>query len=343
MLSRSTTITASIVVVGALLVAAMTLAARTSQAQPRPQDAKDQDSFSPGKSPGIAQPGKDDGKKPAAPKKLVLILEEKIDVGKFEGPLTLKDALATLQKELADRGLELDIVVDADVFKEENPDAPDIFETQVKISPIPRRLSVGVLLRQMLNKVPTSNATFLVFRDHVLVTTVSRSGIESLLLQKVSGVYENRPLVQLLSDLGEKTGVTIVVDKRVGDKANSPISVTFQRDLTLAGALRVVTELADVKVVLLDGVLFVTTAAHAEELRKEQKQQQKDRNVLWSIGEFLNPQQPETTPGLWIPIGPGGPMPGLPGAPVQDIAPREMPIPVDAPPGSRRKDPAGVS
>jgi hypothetical protein len=329
MLSRSATITAGIAVVGALLVAALTLAAKTGQAQPRAPEAQ-------------AQPGKDDlpgGKRATATKKPLLILEEKIDVDKFGASLSLKDALGVLQKDLADRGMELDIIVDADAFKELNPDAPDVFDTQVRISPIARKLTVATLLRQMLNKVATGNASFLVFRDYVLVTTVERSGIESLLLQKVGGVYDNRPLAQLLSDLAEKTAVTIVLDKRAAEKANSPISVTFQRDSTLAGALRVVTEQVDLKVVLLDGVIYVTTPVHAEQLRKDQKQLEKDRYVLWSISEFLNPRQAEPIQ-TWMPLGPG--MPGMFGVPSPDAGPRDMPTPVDGP-SARRKEAGAAS
>src|SRR5262249_20100528 len=53
-------------------------------------------------------PVQGDTKKAAAPKKLLLILEERIDVGKFAGPLKLKDALQLLQEQLAGRGMEVD-------------------------------------------------------------------------------------------------------------------------------------------------------------------------------------------------------------------------------------------
>jgi hypothetical protein len=279
--------------------------------------------------------GQPDGKKPAAPKKPLLILDERVDVTPFQAPMSLRDALATLEKDLSNRGMELDVIVDAEAFKAENPEAPDIFDTQVALPPGPKKLTVAMALRQMLNKVPTGNATYLVFRDHLLVTTLARSGIESLLLQKVAGVYENRPLGQLLRDLGEKTAVTIVVDKRVGDRENSPVSATFQRDITLAGALRAVAEQADLKVVLIDGVVYVTTPAHAELLRKEQKLQEKERHVLWPVGELLDPRPPEA-PALTP--GPGG----IPVQPVVDPGlEQRMPTPVDAPPGyGRRKEAA---
>jgi hypothetical protein len=334
MLSRCATITTGVAVVLGIMALALSPTAKSGPTQA-------------GGDKAAAQPvDRGDGKKPAAPKKAIQILEERVDVAKYEGPLTLRDALEILQRDLAGRGMELDIIVDTDVFKEENPEAPDIYDTQVKLPPLPRKLTVAMLLRQMLNKVPTGNATYLVFRDHVLVTTMARSGIESLLLQHVTGIYDNRPLGQLLRDLGEKTAVTIVVDPRVGDKETKPISVTFQRDATLAGALRVITEMADLKVTVLDGIVYVTTPAHAEQLRKEQTQLQKDRHVLWSVSEFLNPRPPDATlGGIGMPgIGPGFP-PSPGGIAVPDVmAPREMPTPLDAPPGfARRREAAANS
>jgi hypothetical protein len=47
------------------------------------------------------------------------------------------------------------------------------------------------------------------------------------------------------------------------------VSATFLNDIDLAGALRVLTEMADLKVIVLDGAIFVTTAEHVTLLRKE--------------------------------------------------------------------------
>jgi len=290
---------------------------------------------------GVGQGGV---KQTATPMKPLQILQERVDTDKFQKMTALKDALKTLQDELAGRGMELDIIVDVDVFKMENPDAPDIYETRVFLPPLPRKLTGSMLLRQILNKVDTKNAAFVVFGDHVLITTVERTGPESLLLQHVVAVYEKKPLGQVLRDLAEKTGVSITLDRRAGDKEEYLVSAAFQRDATLAGALRVVTEMADLKVLLLDGMVYVTTHDHAEQLRKEQIQQEKDRHILWPLSKHLDPRSadPSSLPAIGGGLALAGPgLPGFPGAPGPGLGsePPSPPIPVDAGATSSRKKP----
>jgi hypothetical protein len=331
MLSRRSAIAMGVCVLLALIVTSAPSGGGAQQPGPdKYKFAKDKFKFPNGKradeGPPFDQGG---GKKAVASKKPLLILQERVDMDKFQQPMTLKDALELLHKDLAARGMELDIVVDVEVFKAEAPDAADIYDTQIRLQPLPRKLTVAMLLRQLLNRIPSGNASYVVFGDHVLVTTASRTGIDSLLLQHVGGLYEARPLGQLLRDLAEKTGTTIVVDKRVGDKEERAVTVIFQQDATLAGALRVVTEMVDLKAVVLDGIIFVTTPAHAEQLRKEQKQQEKDRHLLWPISEYLDtrpPAPPVMQPGL----------PGFPGMPSIDPL-RPAPTPLDAPPLVRRE------
>jgi hypothetical protein len=327
MLSRRSAIAMGVCVLMALIAVIVTSAPGGGGAQPvGPGKLKLPD----GKKPdGALLFDKGDGKKPVATKKPLLILQERVDMDKFQQQMNLKEALEILHKDLAARGMELDIVIDVEVFKAEAPDAPDIYDTLIRLQPLPRKLTVAVLLRQLLNRIPSGNASYVVFGDHVLVTTASRTGIDSLLLQHVGGLYEGRPLGQLLRDLAEKTGTTIVVDKRVGDKEERAVTVIFQQDVTLAGALRVVTEMVDLKVVLLDGIIFVTTPVHADQLRKEQKQQEKDRHLLWPISEYLDsrpPALPATQPGL----------PGFPAMPWIDPV-RPAPTPLDAPPSVRKE------
>jgi hypothetical protein len=281
------------------------------------------------------------------PLKPVMVLQERVDTDKYQKTMSLKDALKTLQEELAARKLELDIIVDIDVFKVEHPDAPGILETPVTLTALPRKVTAAMLLRQILNKAEPNNAAFVAFGDHVLITTIDRTSPESLLMQHVVAVYDKKPLAQVLRDLADKTGVSIALDRRAGDKEDYLISASFQRDATLAGALRVVTEMADLKVLLLDGLVYVTTQSHAEQLREEQKQQQKDHYVLWPLSRYLDPSSANLQ--LLPPLGgapPGAVGVGLPGFPGQqgpglNFDPPPPPVPVDAPPMRTKKvDPA---
>jgi hypothetical protein len=192
-----------------------------------------------------------------------------MDMKDFQQPMSLKEALGLLYEQLNADGKEWPILVDADAFREEYPDDPDIYETQVRIPPFPRKMSIGQVLRLALSKVPRNNATFFVYPDRIEITTLKRGAVEYKLKQRVVAAFDNRKLSQALRELSDMTATTIIIDSRVGDKQDRLVSASFLHDVNLAGAVRVLSEMADLKVVVLDGVIFVTTPAHAEALRKE--------------------------------------------------------------------------
>ena len=117
------------------------------------------------------------------------------------------------------KGKEVLFLVEQNAFKQEDPDAPDIFETQVTIPPVPR-LRTGVqLLRLALDQVPTKNATFLMRPGHVEITTHECTTAGALLSESIQVRIQRRPLHLVLEDLFEETGVPIVLDGRVGNLA----------------------------------------------------------------------------------------------------------------------------
>jgi hypothetical protein len=81
--------------------------------------------------------------------------------------------------------------------------------------------------------------------------------------------FDKRPLNEALKELAEEEGVNLVIDPRVGDKAKTPVSVTLHNAM-LETAVRILAELADVKVVQVTNVLYVTTKEHAATLQAEQ-------------------------------------------------------------------------
>jgi tetratricopeptide (TPR) repeat protein len=112
------------------------------------------------------------------------LLEDTIDMKDFQAPMTLKEALELIQDKLNAKYKEddvLPILIDAEAFKEENPDAPEIYDTQVKFPKFPRKMSVATALRIALSKVPTNNATYLIRRNMIEVTTIERQTKERVL------------------------------------------------------------------------------------------------------------------------------------------------------------------
>jgi len=198
------------------------------------------------------------------------ILEQRIDTRTFQSPSqTLKEFFGILYLLFDKKGMKLPILVDAAAFKAEDPD-DFILDNKVKFPAFPPEMTVATALGIALSQIPSNNATYVVMADHILVTTYAKTAVEAKLKEKVRGVFDKRSLESALSELSGNFGVTITLDARAAGMAKKEVSASFRNDISLAGALRVLTEMADLKVVVVDGAIFVTTPVHAEAIAKEQ-------------------------------------------------------------------------
>jgi hypothetical protein len=220
------------------------------------------------------------------------LLDQEIDMRDFQLPMSLKEALGLLYEKLNADGKELPIIVDADAFKREDLDAPDIYETPVRFPPFPKKMTIGVALQRALKCVASGNATYIVKGGAIEITTFKSASIENLLTTRILANYQNRRLADILRDLSARTGVSILIDPRANVEANRTLSAKFHGDASLAGALRTLTDMADLKAIVLDGVVYITTPANAESLRKEKLQLLVGQDPLW-------PNVP-AEPNLWM-------------------------------------------
>jgi hypothetical protein len=219
-----------------------------------------------------AQPAKAAEKGPLKIRELAAVLDEIMDMKDFQTPMTLKEALGLLQDKLNAKYKEddaLPILVDVEAFKKDDPDAPDVYETQVKFPPFPRRMSVATALRLALSGVPTKNATYLLRRGVIEITTLDAASPRRLLRQRVTASFRQYPLHEVIESLSEMTGLNVVLDQRAKDKLKTPVSATFGNGITLEGALRLLTDMADLKLLITDEYVYVTTPANARILREE--------------------------------------------------------------------------
>ncbi|MCI0457823.1 MAG: hypothetical protein L0Z62_12715 [Gemmataceae bacterium] len=221
-----------------------------------------------GKKP-VDAPQKGEKKEERGPAKapaLRALLRELLDMKEFQFPMTLKEALGILQEQINTRYKGEDVVpilVNDQAFKDENPEAPDIYDTLVKFPPWPRRMSVAHALRVVLSKVATGNATFLARRGHIEVTTEDRASLPHLLQEKITATFEKRPLEEALEELIDLTGAMIIVDTRLGEKARTPVSARLQNPVPLEWAVKLLAEMAEVRVRIDHDWLFITSKAKA--------------------------------------------------------------------------------
>jgi hypothetical protein len=207
------------------------------------------------------------GKKALASRDLLQLLDEPLDTAPFRAEMTLDLMLKKFSETLSARGEEVTFFVDASAFKEAYPDAPELLEFLVKLPPVPPRLSFGRLLRLALSKT-TNDVTFLIRRGCIEITTAERASPGRLLDERVAASFDKRPLAEALEELADLTGASILLDPRVGEKAQAPVSAVFRNTITLETAVRLLAAMAGLSARLEDDVLFVTTGDAAKGLDK---------------------------------------------------------------------------
>jgi RNA polymerase sigma factor (sigma-70 family) len=134
---------------------------------------------------------------------------------------------------------------------------------------IPKLVDVklSTILRTVLVQVDGDYYT----KDDVLMV-VPRKQIESgrLFRQPVDAVYKKRQLVLALEELQNMTGVSIVLDVRLQDIAK-PMEITADfRNVPLETAVRVLADMADLKSVVMDNLIYVTSKENAKVLEAEE-------------------------------------------------------------------------
>src|SRR5262249_20641817 len=120
-------------------------------------------------------------------------------------------------------------------------------------------------------------STYLVRNGVLEITTGRRAAPEYLLRQKVLATFTRQPLQDALDDLADAAAVSVIVDGRVGDKAQKPVTATWKKDVNVETAVQLLADMVDLKAARVGGNLYVTTPAHARELEAAEKQKCKSQ------------------------------------------------------------------
>jgi hypothetical protein len=193
-------------------------------------------------------------------------LAKPINSEPFLQTMTLKSALTQVQEQFQQRyGRALSIDINHRAFKDENPEAPDLNDLEMKIRSLPKTSTVRQVLRSLIAQVPTNNATLFLKPGVIEITTHSSVIPARLLGQTVDLKFTRQPLSFVLEQIYEQTGVSVILDPRVGINARAPVSITFTNDLTLGTGLLLIAEMAQLKLLVTDNAIFITTPAHARQ------------------------------------------------------------------------------
>ncbi len=240
------------------------------------------------------KPEAEQNKKPAEEKRDSVIdahaRRQKLD-HRFEryasdvGP-TLADHLDYIEGDKFGEGLNFEINEQA--FAEAG--LANIRQTEVNKTPWSlRQVTLATALRRLLGHIPVPTV-LLIRKDTVEITTVAAARAEL-------GIPEGRPLLPLvweeieeltldkaLRQLAQASGATVILDPHAitDDVTNMKIAVRFA-NVPVDTAVRVLANMADLQMVQLDNILYVTIPARAAQLQAEQKRA--------AVGELLPPPQ----------------------------------------------------
>ena len=248
-----------------------------------------------------AAPAATQEKEPKA--KLTDKLARKVTLEKFEG--SFKEAVDLFATKF-DLPLIVDPSVRPDAAMAEACDAAD--DVRVKL---PRLVNVRVdtALRLLCEQV---NAMYLVRPDHIRIVGAAAGLYESGVLRQpdqgspdeeptmlsplemqkakplikralVTAAYRGAPLSEVLDDIAESTGATVVLSPEVGPKAQAGVTARFA-NTPVDAAVRTLCEVADLGVIEDANVLVVTTREKATARAKAEEDRRKARQPGGMIG-----------------------------------------------------------
>jgi hypothetical protein len=264
--------------------------------------------------PLAAQPGKE---KPAArptSRAILANLQLEVPSADFTNPMAFGELLDLSRGKLEGAGKEIAFAIDEEAFKEENAEAPSAFEFKVRLTIQPAKTTLMQVLRLAVKQLPIKSA-LVVRAGRVDIVPLARTSKEFMLNQTFHVDFSERKLDAALEELSELTGVSIVMDQRAKQKAQTTVTARFHDDVALQDAVRMLTDMAELKIVYLVTGLYVTTPEHAKVMQKELKD-------------------------LYEPKILGGPLPMIGGPPDPSLDPLLSPLAPPLPPSKKRLDPA---
>ena len=195
------------------------------------------------------------------------LLAKRVTVELNSGPL--KDALALLAEKHA-----LPILVDGEAFKTDLQ-IPDVENQEVRLPKL-TGIRLGTVLERLAAQV---HGGFLVKADHIALTTAAR--VQDAVwgtvepdesapipahrrprLPLVNASWDRQPLETALRELGDVTGVAVVLDRRrAGPKAGARVTAALI-NVPADTAARLLANQAGLKAVLVDHALYVTAPDH---------------------------------------------------------------------------------
>jgi hypothetical protein len=179
-------------------------------------------------------------------------LSEPMPFVAWQNNLTLQTVLDQLEQ---NHGFPR-FMINNNAFKEENPDVfpAGIGDIPIKMANV-QGLNKARVLRLVVDQIPTNNGTFLVRPDCIEILTNDRS---VPVRQFIEGTFQDVPLQDIVAELADRSGTSIVVDARAAEKARTRLSARFQPETNVVTAASLLADMADLKLMVVGQVLYIT-------------------------------------------------------------------------------------
>lgn len=202
-----------------------------------------------------------------------VLLKQTIDTRGFTEPMKLRKAIEILADKL---GGKFSILASVEACRAQFDDPGfDPYDADVVLPEQPSKMSLHLVLQHFANQACKGQGTFLYRQGYFEIVPTGNAAAKWLLKQPIVASFEKRPLDDVLNDLSESTGVAINLDPNASKK--SPVVTASFRGNSLEEALVAVTEMSELKFVVLSSSVYVTTASKAEVIAEEEKKRQKQR------------------------------------------------------------------
>jgi hypothetical protein len=194
----------------------------------------------------------------------------------YEG---LDDPKAKLSEVLDELAKQYDVTFNVNERAFEAEGLKDVLNTPVVTDgkPLPKLKNVAFakVVQKILTRVPVkSGAIYLVKTDSIEITT-RRAALPDLCLDSsrrdlplVHCEFDKLPLADALKEVADAADFEIILDARMAEGAKAPITASLD-NVPVDTAVQLLADMADLKSVLIDNVLYVTLKENARTLEAE--------------------------------------------------------------------------
>lgn len=201
-------------------------------------------------------------------RELLKVLGQRIPASLVRKDMTVREVISEIDKFLARNEMEIVILVNVAAFKKVDRSI-DVWHSKIKTLPSHGDLTVSSALSAIAKALPGQGMIALGPGFIEITTSQSLSNGYSGLQQLVAADFDGMALREVLQELSRLSGVAIITDPRVHENSKKASIKVLLANVTIRAAVFIVADMADLKVVIIDNALYVTTPERFRIIQRE--------------------------------------------------------------------------